>query len=142
MGDRSSDMVCSFTLNPDISFENKEIQNYNSPDYLASVYVNGISCEGNSYVIFSWIDNDYTNKVINNFFGGLRSKDNDTIENDIFEFIIKNSENNFFSIKWYESLNRTQTKYLDAWVQPLSNRKLNNMNHKIRFMGLQEHYLL
>ncbi|WP_455251284.1 hypothetical protein [Neisseria sp.] len=142
MGDRSSDMVCSFTLNPDISFENKEIQNYNSPDYLASVYVNGISCEGNSYVIFSWIDNDYTNKVINNFFGGLRSKDNDTIENDIFEFIIKNSENNFFSIKWYESLNRTQTKYLDAWVQPLSNRKLNNMNHKIRFMGLQKHYLL
>lgn len=80
--------------------------------------------------------------MINNFFGGLRSKDNDTIENDIFEFIIKNSENNFFSIKWYESLNRTQTKYLDAWVQPLSNRKLNNMNHKIRFMGLQEHYLL
>ena len=120
---------------------NIQIQNYEAPDYLASIYINSISCKNKSYVIFSWIDEEY-NKIIENFFGNLRSKSNDYIENDIFEFILKNSENNFFSIKWYESLNRTQTKYLDAWVQPLSNRKLNNMNHKIRFMGLQEHYLL
>ncbi len=141
-GEKSSDMVCCFTLNPDISFDNIQIQNYEAPDYLASIYINSISCKNKSYVIFSWIDEEYNNKIIENFFGNLRSKSNDDIENDIFEFILKNSENNFFSIKWYELLNRTQKKYLEAWVQPLSNRKLNNMNHKIRFMNLKDHYLL
>ena len=120
---------------------NIQIQNYEAPDYLASIYINSISCKNKSYVIFSWIDEEY-NKIIENFFGNLRSKSNDYIENDIFEFILKNSENNFFSIKWYELLNRTQKEYLKDWIQPLSNRNLDNMNHKIRFMNLKDHYLL
>lgn len=141
-GEKSSDMVCCFTLNPDISFDNIQIQDYEKPDYLASIYINGISCKDKSYIIFSWIDDEYNNKIIENFFGKLRCKSNDHIENHLLEFILKNSENNFFSKKWYELLNRTQKKYLQNWIQPMSNRKLNYIDHKMRFMKLQKHYLL
>lgn len=141
-GDKVSNVVCSFTLNPNISFNNKIIQNYFCPDYVASVYINSISRNDKSYVIFSWINEDYNNTIIENFFGKLRDLDNNKIENDILEFIFKNCENTYFSINWFKSLHQTQKKYLKNWIQPRANRELNNSDHKIRFMNLQKHYLL
>lgn len=141
-GEGINNVLCSFSLNPNISISNKIIQNNNSSEYMVSFCVNSISNNDKGYLIFSWIDNPKNNKIIEYFFEDLRDEDNEVIERVLLEFIFKNSENTYFSINWWNQLTKSQKRHLQKWIQPEPNRNLLRIRHGMSFINLRTHYFL
>lgn len=143
-GDGNSNLVCSFSFAPQVSFDHnhKELQDFSDFNKrLISVSINTISQNQRNYTIISWHATD--DSFVRNWLSGLVTKSNKEIESILTKLIFQTSENVYFSCDWCDQLTTIEKNQLSNWAQPMQLLDFSSSKDiPIYFMDLQSHGFL
>lgn len=79
---------------------------------------------------------------VQNWLSELISQSVDSIEKILIGLIVKHSENTYFSIPWWNSLDTVSKELLSQWIQPIQDHRIINSFNDSKFFNLSKHYQL